>query len=104
MVLTGRGHRAFDFAGCGAGCCAPGARQVVTTQQRPLLASQKIAFIFAVNKCFGKLPVEVLDRIFDLSVTVERKVVVQHKAPVSRSRFHDPLAKFGELSMDSPAI
>ena len=112
MVLTGRGHAAFAFA-CNEACCAPGARQVVTTQQRPLSARQKLTFILAVSKCFTKLPVEVLCRIFDFAVSVEH--TVGKRAPIEalpsvRSRHQDPLAKFeldmrsGLPCMDSPAI
>ena len=101
MVLTGRGHRAFDFVSCTQACCAPGSRQVVTTTTRQLPTAQKLAFILAVNKSFVKLPVEVLRRIFDLAVVIERTVTVQ--PPASRlSRMHDPLAKLGQLRLDAP--
>ena len=116
MVLTGRGrkgHAAFAFAsaGCTDVCCAPGGRQIVTTRTHPLPNAHKIAFIMAVNKTFGRrvLPQEVLRRIFELSASVERRVVKQPPPPVAaldprRLREQAPELEFqmGGLNLNAP--
>lgn len=74
-----------------------------TLRRSPLHPAQKAAFILAVGKCFGKMPVEVLRRIFEFAVTVERVLTVQQNSSLT-NRFQDPLSTLCELSIDSPAI
>ena len=99
MVLTRPLHRrsvpgAISFANgaCQLACCDPRARQEVTHLRTPLSYECRLAFLMACSRsvprlgedcepALRRLPLEVIRRIIDLSVTVDRRVITRAPPP-----------------------
>ena len=83
-MVVHRAPAAIDFNrnGCQLACCAPGGRKELTTIKKPLPLESRLAFLLVVRRLGASslpglraLARDVLERIFELSETTERRII-----------------------------
>ena len=96
-IAMGINRAPWGVADCA--CCPPGGRKETVTHTTALPSDSRHAFLLAVRAREVPLPREVLQRIFALAATVERRVVTNHAPPTSR-RHKFAAATLGEFDAD----